>query len=130
MFKRVFPQTIILISLGVFSMATSAHHSRAMFDFDSAMDLSGTVVQWQFTNPHVFIILEVTEADGSKSQWTLEGFGANSVYRQGWTPESLQPGDNIIVNVAPLFAGGTGGSYSNVRWADGTVYDPRDGRPE
>jgi len=119
----------LLLLLSMTSKSSFAHHSRAMFDFDSASDLAGTVAEWQFTNPHVFIILEVSNDDGSTSQWTLEGFGPNTVYRQGWTPESLEPGDKIIVNVAPLFAGGTGGSYSNVRWEDGSVIDPRAPRP-
>jgi hypothetical protein len=125
--SHYFAVALILVSMYIPSVF--AHHSRAMFDFDSAIDLAGTVAEWQFTNPHVFIILDVANDDGSTKLWTLEGFGPNMVYRQGWTPESLKPGDKIIVNVAPLFAGGSGGSYSDVRWEDGTTLDPRAPRP-
>lgn len=119
-----------VLSLLVMNLSPAyAHHSRAMFDFDSALDLTGTVAEWQFTNPHVFIILDVDNEDGSTTRWTLEGLGPNTVYRQGWNPDSLKPGDRIIVNVAPLFAGGSGGSYSNVRWEDGATVDPKTPRP-
>ncbi len=125
MYKHVTILFTVLTLLVMNLRPVYAHHSRAMFDFDSAVDLTGTVAEWQFTNPHVFIILDVDNEDGSTSRWTLEGFGPNTVYRQGWNPDSLKPGDRIIVNVAPLFAGGSGGSYSDVRWEDGTTVDPR-----
>lgn len=124
-----------IITICILFMATMpysvvhAHHSRAMFDDKNPIELAGTVAEWQFTNPHVFIILNVTGENGENTQWTLEGLGPNTVYRQGWNPESLQPGDKIMVTVDPLFTGGRGGSYSNVRWENGVLVDPRVARP-
>ena len=130
MLTRSLRLAVVLVSLVTLSSPTHAHHSRAMFDSNNPIELSGTVLKWQFTNPHVFIILEVSNEDGTTTAWTLEGLGPNTLFRQGWTPESLQPGDKILVTVDPLFTGGTGGSYSNVRWENGSVIDPRAGRPQ
>lgn len=108
----------------------AAHHSTAMFDDENPIELTGTVVEWQFENPHVFIVLDVDGEEGERDVWSLEGLSPNVVYRQGWTPESLQPGDRITVTVHPLHSGAPGGNYRNPRWEDGTPIDPREPRPE
>lgn len=106
-----------------------AHHSTAIYDSDNPIELSGTVVEWQFVNPHVIIVLEVENAAGGTTVWTVEGSNTAGVFRRGWTPETLQPGDQIIVTVRPLHSGAPGGNYRNVRWQDGTPVDPRAPRP-
>ena len=103
----------------------AAHHSTAIYDSENPIELSGTVAEWKFTNPHVIIQLEVTGEDGEKEIWNLEGSNTSLLFRRGWTPETLQPGDEIMVTVRPLHSGAPGGNYSNVRWADGTAVDPR-----
>ena len=108
--------------------AVYAHHSFAMFDADNPIELTGSIVEWQYSNPHTFIILEVTDENGNSTEWTLEGRSPSAIFRLGWTPESLQPGDRVMLTVSPLYSGEPGGSYSNVRWEDGTVIDPRAGR--
>jgi hypothetical protein len=108
--------------------AVYAHHSFAMFDADNPIELTGSIVEWQYSNPHTFIILEVTDENGNSTEWTLEGRSPSAIFRLGWTPESLQPGDKVMLTVSPLHSGEPGGSYSNVRWEDGTVIDPRAGR--
>lgn len=118
----------ILITM-LITMPSYAHHSRAMFDDSNPLELVGTVEQWQFTNPHVFIILNVTDENGESKIWTLEGLGVNGLVRDGWTPETLLPGDKIMVSVNPLFSGGSGGSYFNLRWEDGSEINPSTGRP-
>jgi hypothetical protein len=107
----------------------TAHHSTAIYDSDNPVDLIGTVVEWQFVNPHCIIALEVTDADGETAVWSLEGSNTAGLFRRGWTPESLKPGDKIMVTARLLRSGAPGGNYSNVRWADGTAFDPRAPRP-
>jgi len=106
--------------------SVGAHHSTAIYDSDNPVELAGTVVEWQFVNPHVFILLEVANAGTSeKTVWSLEGGNTAGLFRRGWTPNTLKPGDKIAVTVRPLRSGATGGNYSNPRWADGTPIDPR-----
>jgi hypothetical protein len=99
-----------------------------MFDADNPIELRGVVVEWQFQNPHCFIMLEVTGEEGQSEVWALEGLSPNVIYRTGWRPDTLRPGDEIIARVLPLHSGAPGGSYRELRWADGTPIDPEAGR--
>ncbi len=102
-----------------------AHHSTAIYDSEHPVELAGTVVEWRFTNPHCIIMLEVEGDDGAKTLWTLEGSNTAMLFRRGWTPETLKPGDRIVTTVRPLRSGVPGGNYGNVRREDGTPVDPR-----
>ena len=103
-----------------------AHHSTVIYDSENPIELAGTVVEWQFVNPHVFIVLEVVDgATGEKKHWNLEGGNTAGLFRRGWTPNTLKAGDTIMLTVRPLRSGATGGNYSNPRWADGAPIEPR-----
>jgi len=103
-----------------------AHHSTAIYDSENPIELAGTVVEWQFVNPHVFIVLEVVDGvTGEKRHWNLEGGNTAGLFRRGWTPNTLKAGDTIMLTVRPLRSGATGGNYSNPRWADGAPIEPR-----
>jgi hypothetical protein len=105
-----------------------AHHSTAIYDSENPVELVGTVVEWQFTNPHCFVILESTDPNsGEITVWSLEGGNTAGLFRRGWTPNTLRPGDKIMVTARLLRSGAPGGNYSNPRWADGTPIDPRPG---
>ena len=107
----------------------NGHHSTAIYDSDNPVELAGTVVEWQFVNPHCFIILEVVDAAGAKQHWSLEGGNTAGLFRRGWTPNTLKAGDNIMITVRPLRSGALGGNYSNPRWADGKPIEPRPAAP-
>ncbi len=118
-------RVLLAVSFSGFLATADAHHSTAIYDSENPVELQGKVVEWKFTNPHCFIILEVATADGNVATWNVEGGNTSGLFRQGWNPETLQPGDEIIVTVRPLRSGATGGNYSNPRWKDGTVIDPK-----
>ena len=123
-------RTLNLLSLGALALLAApvgAHHSTAIYDSENPVELSGTVVEWQFVNPHCLIILEVVDAAGGKKVWSLEGGNTAGLFRRGWTPNTLKPGDEIIVTVRPLRSGSPGGNYSNPRWVDGTPIEPKPG---
>jgi hypothetical protein len=107
------------------AMTAYAHHSTAIYDSDRPIELAGTVVEWQFVNPHCIIKLESETAGGEPTVWSLEGSNTAGLFRRGWTPDTLRPGDQIMVTVRPLRSGAPGGNYSNPRWADGTPIDPQ-----
>lgn len=120
---------ILLLSVGILN-PLYAHHSTAMFDADNPIELAGTIKEWQYSNPHTFIILTVIDVNGIDTEWTLEGRSPSAIYRLGWTPNSLQPGDKILLTVNPLHSGAPGGNYNNIRWGDGTPIDPKAARPD
>ena len=114
------------LALACFAARVDAHHSTAIYDSDNPIELAGSVVEWQFVNPHVFILLEVVDTTtGDKKVWSLEGGNTAGLFRRGWTPNTLKAGDQIMLTVRPLRSGSPGGNYSNPRWADGKAIEPK-----
>lgn len=107
--------------LGALAIPASAHHSFAMFDRQGEMWLDGTVKQFQWTNPHTFIQVEVQQ-DGRTTEWSLEGGSPNILSRNGWLRTVLKPGDHVRVLIYPLRSGEPGGSFIEVHKDDGSVY--------
>jgi hypothetical protein len=97
-----------------------AHHSFAMFDFQASKSVTGTVEQFDWTNPHTFIWLQVPEgANGANVRYGFEGMSPNYLGRRGWTKSTLKPGDKVTVTFHPLKDGSKGGTYQKVMLSDG-----------
>ena len=98
-----------------------AHHSNAAFDGDKVLVLKGTVMQWKWSNPHVWIVLSVDDDKGGKAEWAIEGRTPGQLVRAGWSRSTLKPGDVITVDFSPAKDGTLTGLLTRVRLADGTV---------
>ena len=92
------------------TVPAAAHHSQAPF-YDPAkkVEVQGTVSQFLFKNPHALIFVDATDPEGQKVQWQVEMGSTTLMTRQGWTPESIKPGDAIKVVGQPSRAEGTHG---------------------
>jgi hypothetical protein len=97
-----------------------AHHSDAMFAPDKEVVLSGTVKEFQYTNPHSWIQLVVPSANGAAAEWSIETGAPIVLLRAGIKPTALQPGEKITLRAHPLKDGGLGGSLIDVTKQDGT----------
>ena len=99
-----------------------AHHSFAMFDRDKEVTLTGTVREFQWTNPHAFIEVDVPADKGSSAEkWSVEMNSPNNLTRQGWKSSMLKPGDKVSVTINPLRDGKKGGLFVAVVLPDGKV---------
>jgi hypothetical protein len=87
-----------------------AHHTFAMFDLGKVVTLTGTLKDFQWTNPHVWIELVVPNADGTTTSWAIEGGSPNALVRKGWKYGVLKPGQKVTVTIHPLKSGVNGGS--------------------
>ena len=100
--------------------AAVAHHSTAMFDMQHTVAITGTVTQFDWTNPHTFIFMEVMNTTtGTSESWSVEGMSPNYLSRNGWTRHTLKPGDKIGMEVHLLKDGRKGGFCSTVTLPDG-----------
>ena len=97
-----------------------AHHSFAMFDADSKVTLEGIVKEFQWTNPHAWIMLTVAGGDGKAEPWAIEMNGPSGLVRQGWKPKTLTPGMPVTLTIHPLKDGTHGGQFLTVTLPDGT----------
>jgi hypothetical protein len=76
----------------------AAHHSfAAEFDANQPITLRGTVAQMDWVNPHSWIHVDVKNEDGSVTRWMIEGGTPNTLFRRGFTKDSLKPGTEIII---------------------------------
>jgi hypothetical protein len=96
-----------------------AHHSGNMFEREKEVVLKGTVKEFQWTNPHIWIQVNVAGPAGTVEEWSVEGGSPNLVGRQGWKRTSFKPGDKVSVTVHPLKDGRKGGSFVSAAWDDG-----------
>jgi hypothetical protein len=116
------------IAVAVCAIPALAHHSFAMFDADKKVTVAGTVKEFQWTNPHAFILMMVGNSDGQMEQWSIEMGGPGGLARQGWVPKTLRPGMNVSVVMHPLREG-HGGQFLAVTLADGTRLGNPDTEP-
>ncbi len=99
-----------------------AHHSFAMYDNDHQVKMVGTVAQFQWTNPHVYIELEVASPEGVVKHWTIECANPGILNRAGWKFNMIKPADKLMVIVAPLHTGEPGALLKEVTLPDGRVF--------
>lgn len=109
------------LAAAVIATAGGAHHSFAMFDQTKSVTVKGQVVEFQWTNPHAFIELEVPDGRGGTDRWSVELNSPNNLTRQGWRRSSLTVGQTVSVTLNPLRNGKKGGLFNKVVFADGKV---------
>lgn len=99
--------------------AALAHHSFAMFDLQKEVTVSGTVREFQWTNPHAYIQLVAKDAQNRDVEWSMEMGAPMYLYARGWRPGSLKAGMRINVVLNPLRNGKPGGVVKTVTDANG-----------
>ncbi len=116
-------RTPTLLAFGVIALAFSSpayvHHSGAMFDITKMVKISGTISEFNWTNPHANFKVVVVGADGAAQEWAVEMNSPNNLVREGWKRTTIKPGDKVTVSVRPLRDGTPGGQYVSILLADG-----------
>jgi hypothetical protein len=110
------------IAAVTFAIPALAHHSFAMFDAEKSTALQGTVKEFQWTNPHAWIMLTVAKDGEAAQQWAIEMNGPGGLARQGWKPKTLMPGMPVKVTIHPLRDGTNGGQFVDITLPDGTQF--------
>jgi len=104
------------VTAALLSGGAGAHHSFAMFDNTHPLTLQGTVKDWQWTNPHTWIVLMVmNEKTHQLEEWGLEGLPTPGMARRGWSRKALKVGDKIEIDIFPLKNGANGGAIVRAR---------------
>ena len=107
------------VALALSAGGAQAHHSFAMFDMTKEVKVSGTVKQFQWTNPHAYIQVMAKDSAGRDVEWSLEMGAPMYLYARGWRPRSLRAGMQISATINPLRNGKPGGVVRDVTDAAG-----------
>ena len=110
----------LVVGLG-FGAAVSAHHSAIQFDFGKSAQVSGVVKKFQAINPHMRLVLTVTDAKGSRDI-EFEGHSTNNMHRGCYRAGMIKVGDKITLNIAPLKDGSEGGYVTGATTAKGEKF--------
>lgn len=106
--------------------AAQAHHSGAMFDYTTLVELSGTVREFQYSNPHSWLLVDVTADDGSVTTWGFEAEGPSTLMRAGIRKNDLPPGTAISIRGNPMRDGRSAAAWVDAV-VDGKTINPRNG---
>jgi hypothetical protein len=98
----------LTLALAAAAVPASAHHSPVMFDQTKTIVLTGTVREFQWTNPHCYIQLLVDDG-GKQVEWSFEMGAPVYLYNRGWRPSVLKPGTRVTITANPLRSGANGG---------------------
>lgn len=89
------------------------------------MTLSGTVKEFQFTSPHAWVQVLVTDDAGKTVEWGFELASSAALSRSGWKKSMFKPGDKVTVTFNPLKNGDPAGSFKSATFADGSPVGPQ-----
>jgi hypothetical protein len=112
------------IAVGAAALSVSpvaAHHSFSMFDQASPVTLNGVVTSVEWTNPHVYIELDLAEPLKGAKHWSIELGSPSILQRGGWKFNSVKKGDKVSAVVSPLRNGEPGSLLTRITLPDGRV---------
>ena len=107
---------VFIVAAVLASAPVVAHHSAAMFDDTKIVELTGTVKELQWANPHIWLQV-IVDDKGKKTEWSIEGGSPNSLSRQGWRATTFKAGDVVAVRFNPMKDGSPGGNFVGAKFA-------------
>lgn len=124
MIKKLAFSATCIAALGFCTQAV-AHHSFAMFDQTRKVEITGTISDIQWTNPHVWIEVDVANDDGATEQWAIEFTSRIHLTRRGFPREQINVGDKATFTLSPYADGNPGGRFYTLETEHGIIYrDP------
>jgi hypothetical protein len=113
----------VVMGLG---LPASAHHSGAMFEPEKTVTLKGVVKEFEYTNPHSWLWVTVTNEDKTTTDWGFEAEGPSTLFRNGIKKSDLKPGDKVTVTGRPMRDGRPAAAWVRaIKEEDGRVLQPR-----
>jgi hypothetical protein len=118
------------VILGAMAAAVTtglAHHSATMFEEKKTITVEGVVKEFQYSNPHSWLLVDVTEANGKVTTWGFEAEGPSTLQRAGIRPSEFPVGTKLTITGRPMKDGRPAAIWVEATRADGKRFDPREG---
>jgi hypothetical protein len=127
MIKRAAAAICGLAISALFTGTVGAHHSGAMFEKVKTVTVEGVVKEFQYTNPHSWLLVDVKNKDGSVTTWGFEAEGPSTLQRAGIRPSDFRPGVKLKITGHPMTNGTPAALWVEAVREDGKRFDPREG---
>jgi len=117
----------LFIGTAGFLMVTGpvlAHHGRSNYDMSYTATVKGVVTAFEWINPHALIYVDSTDENGKVEKWIAETNSPNTLNRQGWSRNTVKPGDQITLVGHRVKGGANYINFSKIIFADGRELDP------
>src|SRR5882672_11219932 len=127
MIKKRITALLSLGALVVTAVPHLAHHSGTMFEKDKTITVEGVVKQFQYTNPHSWLLVDVKNKNGTVTTWGFEAEGPSTLQRAGIRRSDLLPGTVLKITGHPMRDGSPAAAWIDAVRADGKRFNPSDG---
>jgi len=107
--------------------AAFAHHSAVMFDDQKEITVTGAVKEFQYTNPHSWLLVDVTNEDGTITTWGFEAEGPSTLTRAGIRRSDFSPGTKVTITGNPMRDGRPAALWVRAVREDGKEFNPGEG---
>src|SRR5262245_19478537 len=115
--------SLALIITATLTLQLRAHHSFAMFDHEKKITVSGTLKEFEWTNPHCWLhIASVDTSTGRTQEWSFEMGSIGQIAQQGWKTDTVKAGVKITIDAYPMKDGSRGGQYLAAKLEDGRSF--------
>jgi len=116
---------LILAAILMSVTAVLAHHAFSpVYDDQKVITVTGVVTQFKFVNPHAMMYMDVKDASGKVTKWTVEFTGRLNLSNVGWTDQSIKTGERVAVTGNPTHTGSDRMAFKKLVRADGTELLP------
>ena len=124
---RVKTHVIFGAAFLLFAGIASAHHSATMFEQTKTVTVEGVVKEFQWTNPHSWLLVDVTDKNGKVTTWGFEAEGPSTLQRAGIRPSEFKAGTRVTMTGRPMKDGRPAAIWVLAVRGDGKKFDPREG---
>jgi hypothetical protein len=92
---------IVTVSVLAMSAPLVAHHGNAAYDTEKSFTVKGTVTEYIWANPHVFVKVDAKDDSGNVVHWIVEAQNPVSMLQISWTKDTFKPGDQVEIDAMP-----------------------------
>ncbi|HLJ14022.1 MAG TPA: DUF6152 family protein [Bryobacteraceae bacterium] len=93
--------SLVLVAMLAVSVPAFAHHGGAAYDTDKTITVKGKVTDYMWSNPHVFVKVDVKDDSGNVAHWIVEAQNPVSMLQIGWSKNTFKPGDDVEIDAMP-----------------------------
>jgi hypothetical protein len=116
--------TLLVVGLLAGAFPLLAHHGNAGYDTATTVTVKGTVTDYVWANPHVFLKVDAKDDSSNTLHWVIEAQNAVNQANNGWSKSTFKPGDQVVIDVTPAKNGKPIGRFKGRIVINGQEFKP------